>query len=70
MKLARLVLSAVAVLWLLGGYLLSQYEQLLLGNPAGYAASVDVPQVRLLSVVLLVGAIALAFVPEKENDPA
>ncbi len=70
MKLLRFLLSALAILFLLSGYLLSQYETIFLGAPSKWAASMDVPQIRLLSALLLVLAIVFAIVPEKENGAA
>lgn len=39
-------------------------------NKAGeHAARVDQPQIRMLALVLLIAAIGLAFVPDREQQP-
>jgi succinate dehydrogenase hydrophobic anchor subunit len=66
MKTLRVVLSAVSVILLLAGYLASQYTALN-GTASDYASKVDQPPVRLLALLLLVAAVVLAFIPEREE---
>ena len=68
MRTVRLVLSVGTVLVLLGGYLASQYAALSGDQSAAeYAAKVDVAPIRLLASFLVVAAIVLAFIPERER---
>jgi hypothetical protein len=66
MKTLRVVLAAVSILLLLAGYLASQWAAFT-GSAADYAAKADQTPIRILALVLLVAAIALAFVPERED---
>jgi hypothetical protein len=68
MKLLRFMLSTLSVLLLLAGYLASQYEYLILRDPSGYAMRVDSPAIRNLALLLLVSAIVLSFVRDKESE--
>jgi hypothetical protein len=54
-----LVLAALALMG--GGYLASQYATLF-GDPVAYHAAIDAPAVSRLSLLLLVGAIAVGQV--------
>lgn len=69
MKLARDVFGILAIFLLVLGYLGSQwsYDP---SNPvraAQWAFSMDQQPIRLLASILLLGAIILAFIPEKEE---
>lgn len=67
MKLVRDILGIVAILLLGVGYLGSQvlyYQQ----DPARWAHSMDAPSVRILAAILLLGAIVLSFIPEREAE--
>lgn len=69
MGLLRRLLGYI-VLALLGlGYLASQY-QALYGDAAAYSARVDIPQVKYLCLFLFLAALALAFVPDREEGEA
>jgi hypothetical protein len=65
MKLARTVLSAIALLLLGAGYVASQ-ASVLTGSQLSYHAKVDQPPIRMLAMLLLVAAVVLAFIPERE----
>ncbi|HWD38317.1 MAG TPA: hypothetical protein VG944_05675 [Fimbriimonas sp.] len=70
MKLLRLTLSIVATVLLTGGYLASQAAALQGPQEAlDYAKNVDAAPIRYLALFLLVAAIALAFVPAREEEP-
>jgi hypothetical protein len=66
MKLVRDVLGLAAIFLLGFGYLGSQWFYFN-GDPARWAFSMDQTSIRILASVILVGAIALAFIPEKED---
>lgn len=63
----RLLLGYMVVTVLAFGYLASQYAYLY-GDPAGYAAAIDVPAVKWICFLLLVTALLLAIFPEKETE--
>jgi len=67
MKLVRDLLGLMAVILLGAGYLGSQllYYQ---GDPARWAHSMDAASIRILAAILLLAAIALSFVPEREAE--
>lgn len=67
MKTIRLVLALIVLLALGAGYAASQlaYFQ---GRAAEYAASVDTPLVQGLALLLLLGTVILAFVPDREGS--
>ncbi len=67
MELIRLVVAGVTGVLLTGGYLASvsaYFNQ----DAAGYAARISSSPVPMLALVLLLGTVALAFVPSKETD--
>jgi hypothetical protein len=66
MKLLRLVLSVVSALILGGGFLLS-LSFALDGRASEYAARVDQPAIVQLSLLILVAAIVLAFIPDRDD---
>ncbi|MFZ4506310.1 MAG: hypothetical protein ACOYON_01265 [Fimbriimonas sp.] len=68
MKLLRFILSVVSVLLLGGGYLASQFMALQ-GRGSEYAQKVDQSSIIQLSLLLLVAAILLAFVPDRGEEP-
>lgn len=65
MKLARLIVGVLLAVLLTAGYAASQWMTLQ-GRAAEWAAKVDQPPIRLLALVLLLAATALAFVPDRE----
>lgn len=65
MKSARQIVGILLIVLLTLGYAASQWMTLQ-GRAAEWAAKVDVPPIRMLALVLLVGALALAFVPDRE----
>jgi len=68
MKQARFLIS-IAVLVLLGaGYLGSQFYAFSARAPE-WASKVDTPAIAWLALFVLLGAIALALVPEREENP-
>lgn len=70
MKLARDVFGVLAIFLLVLGYLGSQwsYDPAAPQRAASWAFSMDQPPIRILASVLLLGAIILAFIPEKEGE--
>ncbi len=68
MKLARMLLVLVASLLLGGGFVASQLASLR-GDSYSYAQRMDAAPIRYLALALLIAAVALSFVPEKE-DPS
>lgn len=73
MTLIRTVLFFAAALLLGGGYLASQvaffssmYPQTA-NATVEYAAKIDVPQVKIIALILLIACVVLAFVPIKEE---
>ena len=68
MSSVRRLMGYVVLGFLMLGYLASQYAYLY-GDPERYAKAIDNPQVRLLSLVLFVGAIVLAMYPDREPEP-
>ena len=66
MKSIRLMLSGVVALLLTVGYLANEAAWLQ-KDPAVYVFKVDQTPVRILAAVLLIGAIGLALVPDKEE---
>jgi hypothetical protein len=64
----RRLLSYMVLALLTLGYLASQWAALN-GSASDYAARVDIPQVKLLSLALLIAALALAFIPDREGEP-
>jgi hypothetical protein len=69
MDLMRLVVASVTGLLLVGGYLasLSAYFG---GTAAEYSARIESAPVPMLSLVLFLAIVVLAFVPSKEVDPS
>jgi hypothetical protein len=65
MKPLRVGLSAASILLLSIGYAGSQAAAFA-GTAREYAALIDQPQVALIGLLLLVGAVALTFVPARE----
>ena len=63
----RQLLSYVVLTLLTLGYLASQWAALK-GTAHEYAARVDIPQVKLLSLFLLIAALVLAFIPDREVE--
>jgi len=64
MKLLRPMLSAISILFLLAGYLMSQYSWIN-GWPSQWAAEMDKPQIRLLATLLFCFALILSFIPDE-----
>ncbi|MBS1723515.1 MAG: hypothetical protein JSS66_11240 [Armatimonadetes bacterium] len=67
MRTLRTAVGMIGVLLMAGGYFASQYAYWV-GDPAAYSKALDTSAVPYLSLVLLVGAVALAFVPEKVEE--
>lgn len=65
MKTVRYALSVLTVLLLAAGYGASQFA-FFGGETAAYAQRVDQPPVRMLSLILLLAAVALAFVRDED----
>jgi len=65
MKIARIAITIMAVAQLFGGFLASSMATLN-GTQAEYARQIDSPGVRMLATLILVGAIVLAFIPDRE----
>ncbi len=63
----RRLLSYITLTLLTLGYLASQWAALN-GTAPEYAARVDVTQVKLLSLALLVVALVLAVIPDREAE--
>ncbi|MEZ0326873.1 MAG: hypothetical protein ACAH95_13315 [Fimbriimonas sp.] len=68
MSSLRRLLSYVVVALLTLGYLASQWAALN-GTASDYAARVDIKEVKLLSLLLLIAALVLAFIPDREVEP-
>ncbi|CAN1493200.1 hypothetical protein MCEMSE15_00258 [Fimbriimonadaceae bacterium] len=66
MKLARMVITMMAVALLFGGFLASLSASIQ-GTAAEYAQKIDVPPVRMLATIIFLGALVLAFLPDKEG---
>ena len=67
MKSLRYLLSIIVLALLAGGYFASQYYYFD-GRPQEWAAKVDTPAVAWLALLMLLGAIVLSFVPERETN--
>ena len=67
MKTARVAVSVVGALLIGGGYFVSQY-QYFFGDTGSYVHSLDTSTVPMLSLALLVLAVGLAFIPDKEGQ--
>jgi hypothetical protein len=70
MKTLRLALAIALTTVVVGGYAASQF--IYLRGPdatAQFEAQVNQPQVHLLMLILLIGAVALGFVPDREDEP-
>lgn len=67
MKMARLAVLGVTTILCLGGYLASQYS-FFQGTTANYVKALDSSPVPILSLVLLVGLIILAFLPQGSEE--
>lgn len=65
MKTVRIAFGAVCLVLLGAGYAMSQLAAFQ-GWAAQWAATVDVPAVRNLALILLLAAVALAFAPDEE----
>jgi hypothetical protein len=68
MKPPRFFFSAVVLVLLGTGYLSSQYFALT-GTAAQWGRMIDQPPVVWLSLGILVAAVALALLPEREEQP-
>lgn len=69
MKTVRFAFAMLSVLFLGAGYIANQW-QVSAGKAADYTRQIDSPSIRLLATVVLLGSIALAFVPATEEDSA
>ncbi|CAN5535993.1 hypothetical protein BH11ARM1_BH11ARM1_09350 [soil metagenome] len=67
MKNIRRLLGGVVLGLFTFGYLASQYAYFS-GTAPTYAKNIDTPQVKLLSLVLFLASIALAFIPAKADE--
>lgn len=68
MNVLRTTVVGIAALLLAGGYMFSQYAYFF-GDPAKYVQSLDASLVPVLSLALLVGCVALAFVRDGSGEP-
>jgi len=66
MKLARMVITMMAMALLFGGFLASLSASIQ-GTAAEYAQKIDVPPVRMLATIIFLGALVLGFLPDKEG---
>jgi len=66
MRTARFVVVVVLTVLVVGGYAASQVAYFN-GTATEYAAKVDTPSIRILSLLLLLVSIAMAFVREPEE---
>jgi len=66
MKLLRIGLVASAALLIVGGYTASTIASLT-GDPRAYAKSIDQPSIAMLALLLLLGSLILAFIPDRET---
>lgn len=64
MKSLRTLLSIIVLGLLMLGYAGSQFAALQ-GSGASYAVKIDSPPIQLLSLVILLGSVLLAFIPDK-----
>ena len=69
MSFLRYSLTVAALLALAAGYAASQYA-FFNGRAAEYAQTVDTPFVKILALLILLVAIALSFLPDKEEPQA
>lgn len=69
MRSLRTALTVAALVLLSAGYAASQiaYFQ---GQFIEYAARVDSPPVRALSGLILLAAVVLAWIPDRDEEPA
>ena len=67
MRTLRTALTAATLSLLCLGYAASQFAYFQ-GRFVEYAASVDIPPVRMLSGLLLLSAIVLAFIPDRGEE--
>ena len=67
MAIARLVVIGVSTLLLGAGYLVSQASYFS-GTTQAYIEGLDASPVPLISLILLVCTVVLAFVPEKGEE--
>jgi hypothetical protein len=66
MNLARLLVVIGSILLLAGGYLASQLAAMN-GQAADYATKIDQPSIRAFAALLLVAAVALSLVRDREE---
>lgn len=67
MKMLRLLVLGVTTFLCVGGYLASQYS-FFQGTTGQYIKSLDSSPVPLLSLLLLIGLVVLAFLPERSEE--
>lgn len=67
MKIVRIVLSAVSILLLAGGYIASQYAAYV-GQAPAYASLVDQAPIRTLALFLFTAMVASLFFPERQSE--
>lgn len=67
MKLLRFILGVVSILMLGGGFLAS-LSMAWAGRASEYAAKIDQPNIVMLSLGLLLGAVVLCFVKDTEEE--
>lgn len=65
MSTLRNALATAVVLALAAGYVASQWA-FFAGESARYATQVDSPPIRILALIVLILAIALGILPERE----
>jgi hypothetical protein len=68
MKFLRLVVLALSVFLMAGGYLMSVYAYFF-GDPTAYVRALDASPVPGLSLALLLALAGLAFVPSDREEP-
>jgi hypothetical protein len=67
MKMIRLAVLGITLLLCLGGYLASQYS-FFQGTTGAYIKALDSSPVPILSLVLLIALVILAFLPERSEE--
>jgi hypothetical protein len=66
-NLVRVAVFGAAALLMAGGYFASQ-AAFINGRAAEYAKSIDTPQIQLIALLLFVGCVVLACLPQQEGD--
>lgn len=67
MRLLRFSITVLALLALAAGYAASQFA-FFTGQALNYAGAVDQPFVKWVALILLVFAVAVSIVPDREQE--